>query len=126
FAGGLGALAAFAALLAAAGVYAVTAHGVARRRREIGVRMALGARPGQVVWLLLAQNGRLVRFGAVAGAALAICLERALQLTFLGMRPFVVSNYLGAALLLAAAAFAATWVPARRAARVDPAVALHG
>ncbi len=120
----LGALALF---LAALGIYGVLASSVARSRREIGVRMALGAGGGRVVWLLVRRMMALALPGLVVGAALAAVLARLLQSQgfLIGLDaadPWVLG---GVAALLAAVVAAATWVPARRAASVEPSRALR-
>ena len=125
FAGVLGALAAFAAFLCAAGVYAVVAFHVSRRRREIGIRMAVGAREGQVVRHVVGQGARVTRMGVGIGALAALALGRGLEEGFRGVHPYDPATYLAVALLLAAAALLASLGPARRAARVDPTIALQ-
>lgn len=118
-------LAAVAVALSAAGLYGVIAHGVARRTREIGVRVALGARTGEVVRLVMGESLRLVALGAALGLIGALSLARLLQLLFHGVDPLDPVVYGTLALLLAAVAGAASALPARRAARVDPVVALR-
>jgi cell division protein FtsX len=125
FAAVLGAVAAFAVVLCSGGVYAVVAFGVARRRREIGVRMALGARPGQVVRHEVGGGMRLARAGALLGFLAAVGLARGLQEVFRGVDPRDGTVYAAAALLLAAVSLVASWIPARAAARVDPAISLR-
>ena len=125
FARVLAALAGFAALLTAAGVYGVVAFGVARRRREIGVRMALGARRGQVVRHVVGQGLRMARTGAFLGTVLGLALGRGMQSAFQDVQPFDPAAYLAVAALLAATALLASFGPARRAARVDPMVSLQ-
>ncbi|HEU4456325.1 MAG TPA: FtsX-like permease family protein, partial [Longimicrobium sp.] len=125
FAAVLGALAAFAILLSSSGVYAVVAFGVARRTREIGVRMALGARPGQVVRHVVGSGLRLARTGAILGTLGALGIARTLQVFFRGVDPADFTVYGAVAALLAVVAVLASWLPARRAARVDPNIALQ-
>lgn len=121
-AGGLGLLALF---LAALGVYGVVAYGVARRTREIGVRMALGARRRTVVGAVLVQGMRLALPGLVVGALLAAALTAVLRSLLVGIGPTDPIAWGGAVGLLLAVVAAACVVPARRAATVAPADALR-
>jgi putative ABC transport system permease protein len=116
--------AAGAMLLACLGIYALISYSVGRRSREIGVRLALGARPADVVKMLLRETARVGGAGLFAGLTLAIVIARALAGSLYGVR---VDSWLFAtmAVPLAAAIFLATWVPARRAARVEPTIALR-
>jgi predicted permease len=117
--------AAIAVALAVIGVYGVLAWAVARRVAEIGVRMALGARGADVLRMVMGQGARMIAVGLVLGIALALALGRVLasQIPEVGaVDPLVVA---GAALALAIAAAFASWLPARRAARVDPLQALR-
>jgi putative ABC transport system permease protein len=125
FAAVLGAVAAVAVVLCSGGVYAVVSFGVARRRREIGVRMALGARPGAVVRHVVGGGMRLARTGILLGFLAALGMARALQVVFRGVDPLDGTVYSAVALLLAAVSLAASWIPARRAAHVDPVIALQ-
>ncbi|MGH9527514.1 MAG: FtsX-like permease family protein, partial [Terriglobales bacterium] len=121
----MGFLAALALALAAMGLYAVSARAVAQRTREIGVRMALGARPGDVARLFLRQALKLAIWGGVLGALGALVTDRLMASMLVGVSPAdprvwaVVTGILGAVGVLAA------WWPARRAARVDPQVAMR-
>ena len=117
--------AAAAALLAAVGIYGVTAFAVGQRHHEIGVRMALGARPGQVLRLILRQGLALTLTGVAAGLAVALGASRAVRGLLFGLSPSDPGTFAAVALLLAAVAMVATYLPARRAARVDPLVALR-
>jgi len=117
--------AALALLLAAVGVYGVIAFAVTRRTREIGIRIALGAREGRVLGLVLGQGMAPVAAGAVLGLAAAAGLTRLLSRLLYGVAPVDPGTFAAAALLLAGVAFAASWLPARRAARIDPVVALR-
>jgi putative ABC transport system permease protein len=121
--------AALALLLAAVGIYGVMAHTVAQRTHEIGLRVALGAQPSQVRAMVLRQAGALVAAGIAAGLAAAIGLEQiqsgSLRGLFYGeqiVQPLLLAAVAGA---VAGAALLATWIPVRRATRVEPTVALR-
>jgi predicted permease len=122
----LGMFAALALALAVVGVYGVTYHSVARRTQELGVRIALGARPRQVLLLLVAEAGALVALGLGIGLAAALALTRAMSSLLYGVGPADPPTYAGVALLLTLAALVSTWLPGRRATRLDPAAALRG
>jgi predicted permease len=121
----LAAFAALALLLAAIGIYAVLAYSVARRTHEIGVRMALGARSGDVVRLVLGQGLRVTAIGIVFGVAGALGSTRFLQSLLYEVQPTDPPTFIGALLLLVSVSVAASYLPARRAVRVDPMVALR-
>ena len=121
----LAAFAALALLLAAIGIYAVLAYSVARRTHEIGVRMALGARSGDVVRLVLGQGLRVTAIGIVFGVAGALGLTRFLQSLLYEVQPTDPPTFIGALLLLVSVSVAASYLPVRRAVRVDPMVALR-
>ncbi len=121
----LGGFAATALLLAAIGLYGVIAQSVAQRTREIGIRMALGASPRSVVLLVLSGGAAIVGLGLAAGIAGALGAGRFLSAVLYEVRPTDPVSLAGAAVLLAAVALAAHWLPARRAARVDPVEALR-
>ena len=120
--GGLGVVALLLALL---GIYGVTAYAVAQRTREIGVRIALGAPRGRVLLLVLRQGLVLAGCGVLAGAVAAVGVTRLLGNLLYGVAPADAVALGGAAAALALAALVASWVPARRAAGVDPTVALR-
>jgi ABC-type antimicrobial peptide transport system permease subunit len=101
------------------------AYAVAQRTREIGVRVALGARTADVLRLVLWRGVRLIGLGLLAGLPLAWGASRALSSLLLGVSATDPVTFAAAGLLLAAVAFAATYLPARRAARVSPMVALR-
>ena len=113
-------------LLAAIGIYGVVSYSVARRRREIGIRMALGAGRREVLWLVTRQGVLLALAGVVIGAAGAFALARLLASLLLEMNPNDPQVFGAVAALLLATAAAASFLPARRAAGVDPVVVLRG
>jgi predicted permease len=118
-------LALVALLLATAGLYATMAFNVGRRTREIGVRLALGARTTEVRSLVLREGLALALAGVACGLAFSIWVGRALRHQLYGVGALDVLSLIGAAVVLAAAALLASWLPARRAARVDPVIALR-
>jgi predicted permease len=120
-----GAFGALAALLAAIGLYGVIAYMVARRQNEIGVRMALGADAGSVVRLVLREAMMLLAAGLVIGTALALWAGKAAEKMLFGLKPNDATTFVAAAVLLALAALAAGYIPARRASRLDPMHALR-
>jgi putative ABC transport system permease protein len=117
--------AALAVVLALIGIYGITAYAVTQRTRELGLRMAIGAKPAEVVGLLLTENLRLVLGGIVLGAVGAALATRALRTMLFGVSTLDAITFIGAALVLGGVAMLATYVPARRAARIDPMVALR-
>ncbi len=119
------AFAATALLLAVAGIYGVMAYTVARRTREIGVRMALGAAAGDVLRLILGQGLWTTVFGVAIGIAGSFALSRTLHSLLFEVSAADPVTLIGSALLLAAVSLLACWIPARRAMRVDPMVALR-
>ena len=112
--------AALALLLAASGLYGLLSYTVAQRRREIGVRMALGAQARDILALVVHQGAALVTAGAVAGLLAAAAASRILESFLFGVTPYDHLTFVGAPLFLAAVALVACWLPARRAARIDP------
>ena len=120
----IGTFAVLALVLATVGLYGVLALIVGQRRREIGVRLALGATPRTVVRMLLGEGARMAAVGVVLGLAGALALTRVLQSLLYGTSSTDAATFTGAAVFVAAVALAATWMPARRAARVDPRIAL--
>jgi predicted permease len=115
---------AVALALALGGIYAVLSYVVGRRRQEIGIRMALGARRGQVVQLVVRQGLRLVMFGVVIGLPLALVAAGALSSLLVGVGAADPITYVVAIVLLAGTAVISALIPARRAAGVDPTTAL--
>jgi len=114
-----------ALLLGAVGLYGVMAYGTVQRTREFGVRLALGARTGQVLGLVARDAVRLAGMGVAVGLAGAFALTRLLESQLYGVTPIDPIVFAGAALLLAAVALAAALAPALRAARTDPMEALR-
>jgi ABC-type antimicrobial peptide transport system permease subunit len=121
----LAAFSAVALVLAIIGVYGVIAYNVAARRQEFGVRVALGAFPRQLVVSVLGYGARLAAVGLVLGVVTAMSLTRFLSTLLFQIRPLDAGTFAGAAVVLIAATIAACWVPARRAGRVDPVVAMR-
>jgi putative ABC transport system permease protein len=121
----LSAFAALALVLAAMGIHAVIAYSVARRTRELGVRQALGASPGALVRLVVGQGAALAAVGIVAGMAAALALTRVLSGLLYEVEPTDPATLAAITVFLAGTALLAAWLPARRAARVDPMVALR-
>jgi ABC-type antimicrobial peptide transport system permease subunit len=112
-------------LLAAIGLYGVIAFGVTARAREIGVRLALGAPHTDVLRLIMQRGILLTGIGLVIGIALALALGRLISGLLYGVTPHDPTTLLGVAMLLACVALLATYIPARRATRVDPLVSLR-
>jgi putative ABC transport system permease protein len=121
----LSTFAALAFLMAMVGVYGVLAFSVAERRDEIGIRMALGATPESVLKLVMKEGAALAAAGVIAGIAAALFLTRTLSTLLYGVRPTDPATYVAVAIGLAFAAAAASCLPARRAAALDPAEALR-
>ena len=121
----LGAFAAVALLLAVVGVHGVLTYTVTQRTREIGIRMALGADRSRVRSLILTQGGALVAGGLILGLIGAFAITRLLRALLYGVSPTDPGTFFGVAVLLAVVALIASYLPAARAARVDPAVSLR-
>jgi putative ABC transport system permease protein len=117
--------AAFGTVLAGIGVYGVVSYVVAQRTSEIGVRMALGAQRRDVLWMVIKQGVGVAAVGAAAGLFEAWILRRVVAQLVFGISPADPATFIGAALVLIVFAASATYVPARRAARVDPIAALR-
>ncbi len=116
---------AMALALAVVGLYGVIAYGVVRRHKEIGVRVALGARPMDVVRLVVREGVAVAIYGIGAGIIAALAATRLLATMLYGVDAWDVSTFAGAAAVLAAIAALAAWVPAQRAVRLDPVAALR-
>jgi putative ABC transport system permease protein len=114
-----------AVALSMVGIYGVTSYAVTQRTRELGIRLALGAQPGQVVGLLVRENLARVGIGVGLGLAAAFGVTRVLKSFLFEVAPADALTFGSTAVLLAAVALAATWWPARRATRVDPMIALR-
>ncbi|MDX2030127.1 MAG: ABC transporter permease [Blastocatellia bacterium] len=121
----LGVFAGVALLLSAMGIYGVMGYWVTQRTHEIGIRMALGAQPGNILQMVMRQAMLLVSAGIAIGLAGGLLFTRYLSGLLFGVSPRDGLTFLSLALLLAAIAFVAGWLPARRAARVDPMIALR-
>jgi ABC-type antimicrobial peptide transport system permease subunit len=117
--------AALAAFIATIGLYGVMSYMVARRKTEIGIRMALGADRQTVLRLVLGEAGVLLAIGLVAGIGLAIAGGRAAAALLYGLKPWDAPTLLAGVGGLAAVAILASWLPAHRATRVEPTVALR-
>jgi putative ABC transport system permease protein len=120
----LGGFAAIAVLLAAVGVYGVMAYRVRRRTRELGTRLALGATPAAITWLVLRQAISIVAIGLTAGTAAALATARTLSSLLFEVAPSDPAVLTAAAAVLGLVSVAASCLPARRAARVDPVAVL--
>jgi putative ABC transport system permease protein len=111
--------------LAAIGIYGVMAQSVTQRVQEIGVRMALGARPKDILSMILGQGTWLTVIGVIAGLTGAMIVSRFLRALLFGVQPIDPITYVAVTLVLIVVALFASYIPARRAAKVDPMVALR-
>jgi ABC-type antimicrobial peptide transport system permease subunit len=121
----IGVFAILALALAAVGIYGVMSYTVSQRTQEIGIRMALGAQPGNVQSMILGHSVKLTLIGVGLGLAGAFALVRFLTSLLFGVGAYDAVTFIGVPVLLAAVAIAASYLPARRAVRVDPIVALR-
>jgi putative ABC transport system permease protein len=121
----LGIFSALALILAAIGIYGVMAYSVALRTQEIGIRMALGAQQKDVLRLILGQGSRIALFGVGIGLTAAAALARLLSSLLFSVSPSDPVTFAAVAILLVAVALLACYIPARRALRVDPIIALR-
>jgi putative ABC transport system permease protein len=114
-----------AAVLAAVGIYGVLSYLVAHRSREIGVRVALGARPQQILTMIMTRGSGLIALGAAIGLGLALAASRFIASMLFEVKPHDAATFLVVTLVLGCVALLASYIPARRAAKVDPMVALR-
>jgi putative ABC transport system permease protein len=114
-----------ALLLACIGLYGLVSYAVARRAREVGIRLSLGAESGEVVWMLTRGGMRLVLVGGVIGLGVSAVVAQALARLLYGIPTLDPVTFLGVPLVLGGVALLASWIPARRASRVDPVTALR-
>ena len=121
----LGTFAAMAVVLAAVGIFGVASSAVTDRTREIGVRIALGATRLDVFRQIVGEMGALAAVGGLGGIAAALALTRTIQAMLFGVSPLDLVTYLAAAVIVVVTVLTASWIPARRATRIDPLVALR-
>ncbi len=121
----LGAFAVLAFILASVGIYGIVSYSVAQRTREIGIRMALGAKQSDVLRLVLAEGSWLTMLGVILGLAGAFAATRVLTSLLFEVKPTDPVTFIGLSILLATVALLASYIPARRATKVDPLVALR-
>jgi predicted permease len=114
-----------ALVLAAIGIYGILAYSVSRRTSEIGIRMALGARPGMVLGMVLREAAWMALIGVTAGLGAALGMGRLIASMLYGLKPWDPATLAAAAAVLTAVALGASWIPARRAATIDPMQALR-
>jgi putative ABC transport system permease protein len=121
----MGVSGALALLLATVGVYSVTAYIVSERTHEMGIRLALGASPSDVVWIIMRRGLTLILAGMGVGVVAAYLLARMLSSLIFGASPGDLGTLAGIPLLLALSAALASWLPARKLGRIDPVRALR-
>ena len=115
-----------ALLLASVGIYGVTSYSISQRTAEMGIRMAVGANPSDVVRLVMVHGAKLVLSGVVVGLLGAAALSRIMASQLYAVGATDPLTFAGVALVLGLVALAATYVPALRAARIDPVLAIQG
>jgi putative ABC transport system permease protein len=111
--------------LAAVGIYGMMSYSVSQRSREIGIRMSLGAQPRNVLGIVIAQGLRLVGIGVALGIVSAVALTRLMSSLLFDVSALDPVTFVGVTLLLTSVSLAACYIPARRAMRVDPMIALR-
>jgi putative ABC transport system permease protein len=121
----VGVFALVALILVAVGLYGVTSYAVAQRTRELGIRLALGAQPGDVLRAVLGQGARLAAAGLAIGIVVSLALTRVMATLLFGVGARDPMTFVGVGGLLALVSVVACYIPARRAMRVDPVVALR-
>jgi putative ABC transport system permease protein len=114
-----------AVLLAAVGIYGVISYSASQRTREIGIRMALGAKPGDIFKAVIAQGMLLVVIGIAIGCAVAIWLTNLIRGLLFGITPTDITAFAITAAVLLAVALVASWLPAQRAMKIDPLLAIR-
>jgi ABC-type antimicrobial peptide transport system permease subunit len=120
-----GVFAGFALLLSAVGIYGVMAYSVSQRKQEMGIRVALGANPSDILRLVVGQGMRLTLAGIGFGVVASLLLTRLLSSLLFGIQGIDPTVFSAAAIVLVASALLACYLPARRATQVDPVAALH-
>jgi ABC-type antimicrobial peptide transport system permease subunit len=120
-----GSLTLLALTLSCIGLYGLMAYNVARRTSEMGIRLALGARPQDVAWPILREALVLASIGIVIGLPVALALSRLIRSIFFGIKPHDPMTIIGSVILLLSVAVLSAWIPARRAAKTDPMEALR-
>jgi ABC-type antimicrobial peptide transport system permease subunit len=120
-----GSLAFLGLTLSCIGLYGIMAYNVARRTGEVGIRMALGARPWDVAWPILREALMLAGLGVAIGLPVTLALVRVIRVLFYGIEPHDPVTVIGTIVIMVAVAALAAWIPARRAAKVDPMEALR-
>src|SRR5262249_17819165 len=121
----VGGFAAVALLLGVVGLYGVVTYSVSQRNREIGIRTALGARPGSIVRMILGEGGRLIAFGSAAGTGCSLAAASLMRGLLFGVRSWDVPTMAAVVALLGVVALLASFIPARRAASIDPVSSLR-